>query len=538
MAVQFSIWTLPPLLACGVAAVTARYAWTQRGDPGGLALWCACVAGAVWAALQMLSLTSTDLATKVLIERASRVPEALLPLAWLALALGYSGRGSHLRRWRMGIIYLIPVATIALVWTNERHHLVWKSAELAGFQGIYTLAIEHGPWLRVHAGYAVALSFVATVILALHIAQSPRHWWRLLWVFVAPVAVLGLNALYLTDLLPRGAPSPTPLGVSVGLFALAVGLMRRSDVDVAPVARSTVVEEMRECVIVVDRVGRCVDVNRAATELLGIRPGGEMPVEVGVAWAGRRKSEGESSSSLEELEMRTVDGETRCFDLTITRLGPRGGRNRSVLVLRDVTETVRMRRKLEETGRQLRDANEQLKHLANTDELTGLPNRRSFLRALERELGRAERYEQPLALVLLDLDDFKRINDTWGHPVGDSVLQMTAEVVWEVCRDSDMPGRIGGEELAVLLVQTGSANAELVAERLRRRIAEMERPVRGHPLHVTASFGVATAGPGRTKVDEIIAAADEALYRAKAGGRNRVDVAPDPGAQTAIDFGA
>ncbi len=129
------------------------------------------------------------------------------------------------------------------------------------------------------------------------------------------------------------------------------------------------------------------------------------------------------------------------------------------------------------------------------------------------------------------------MNDTWGHPVGDRVLISAARAVEGICRDSDVPGRIGGEEIAVLLLQTDVIEAELVAQRIRRRIAQVDHMVPGDHINVTASFGVATSGPTREDVDSLMAAADEALYEAKNSGRNCVVVAPPAGEQTAIDFG-
>lgn len=538
MPVQFTFWALPPLAAALLALATARYVWDQRREPGGIAIFAACMAAALWAALQTVSLSLPTVEAKLFVERLAYVPIALSPVLWLAFALDYSGRGGHLKSWLMGVIYAIPLTTIGIVWSGVSIPLFWAEVKTVPLSGVLALQVEYGTWFYIHLGYAYSVTFMATAILALYIAQSPRHWWRLVWVLAAPGAVIGLNAVYLIWNFPDALRSPTAMGVSAAMSALAFGLIRRGDLDFAPVARSTVVEEMQDCVVVVDRQGRCVDVNQMASDLLNIWPEGDMPVDLGVAWAGLRNSEETRLRHPEPLELTTMDGRRRSFDLTVTRLGPRGGRDRSVLVLRDVTETVEMRKALESSQEKLREANERLQHLANTDELTGLPNRRSFFKALEREVARADRYDQPLSVVLLDLDNFKVVNDTWGHPVGDRVLVAAAKAVDGVCRDSDVPGRIGGEEFAVLLLQTGSVEAELVAERIRRRVSEVEHMVPGDHLRVTASFGVATSGAARADVDAIIAAADEALYAAKKGGRDRIVVATSAEEQTSIDFGS
>jgi len=537
VAVQLSIWLAPPLLASMLAIGAAWYVQERRGDPGSEAIFWACIAAAAWAALRTVSLALPGLEAKLFLERLIYIPVTITPLLWLGLAIGYSGRADLLRRWPMGIIYAVPLVTLMVVWTNGATGLFWTETALTDLDGVTTLSLTGGLWFRVHTGYSVAVILSSTVILALHVAQSPRHWWRLFWVFGAPGFLFALDLAYLTTGLDSVIPRPDALGLPIAMSALAYGLMRRGDIDYAPVARSTVVEEMQDCVIVIDRQGRCVDVNQAATDLLNVQPERLMPLELEVVLKKMRESDEQWSRYPDPLALRTLDGDLRSFDLTVTRLGPRGGRDRSVLVLRDVTETVRMRTALEVSERRLLEANERLKRLANTDELTELPNRRSYFKALGRELERSERYDQPVSVVLLDLDHFKQVNDTWGHPVGDRVLISAARAVEGICRDSDVPGRIGGEELAVLLLQTDVIEAELVAQRIRRRIAQVDHMVPGDHINVTASFGVATSGPGREDVDTLMAAADEALYEAKNSGRNCVVVAPPAGEQTAIDFG-
>jgi diguanylate cyclase (GGDEF)-like protein len=168
---------------------------------------------------------------------------------------------------------------------------------------------------------------------------------------------------------------------------------------------------------------------------------------------------------------------------------------------------------------------------AITDELTELANRRYFMETLETELRRAERFNEPLALVFADLDDFKRVNDRFGHHVGDDVLRAFAEVVRGRVRAIDLGARLGGEEFAVLLIETDLKGAEALAESLRKAVAELEvRVVDGEPVRVTASFGVA-AYPETHSADELMTAADRALYRAKREGKNRVSVSSPPSVQ-------
>ena len=163
-----------------------------------------------------------------------------------------------------------------------------------------------------------------------------------------------------------------------------------------------------------------------------------------------------------------------------------------------------------------------VKRQAITDELTQLANRRRFTETLAVEVRRAERFGDPLALVLADLDDFKQINDRYGHQIGDEVLRHFSDVLRENVRDFDLPVRYGGEEFAVLLPETGVDGAEQLARRLQTALLRLRLPATGPDKPpVTASFGVA-AFPAARSAEELLSAADGALYRAKAAGKNRV----------------
>jgi diguanylate cyclase (GGDEF)-like protein len=173
-------------------------------------------------------------------------------------------------------------------------------------------------------------------------------------------------------------------------------------------------------------------------------------------------------------------------------------------------------------------AHERVSEQAVTDELTGLPNNRSFRETIDREAARAERFGHELSLVILDLDDFKQVNDTYGHLQGDEVLRTVGKLLQSEPRAIDEPARYGGEEFVVALPETGSEGAVELAERIRSRLEDEEVPAveGGKPLRVTASFGTATLPDAATDVRGLFEAADEALYKAKAQGKNRVVTAP------------
>jgi len=162
-----------------------------------------------------------------------------------------------------------------------------------------------------------------------------------------------------------------------------------------------------------------------------------------------------------------------------------------------------------------------VKQQAVTDELTGLANRRRFVAQLEAEIARAERSGTPLSVVLADIDDFKRVNDTWGHDTGDNVLRRVALVLEAATRDVDLPVRLGGEEFAILLPETDTEGARHLAERVREAIEETVIDVGRDRVNVTASFGV-SCFPETAESSQLLVDADRGLYAAKRSGKNCV----------------
>lgn len=204
----------------------------------------------------------------------------------------------------------------------------------------------------------------------------------------------------------------------------------------------------------------------------------------------------------DERLLRLLDGRVikfACIPL------PQGGR---MLTYADQTE--------------LFNAIAKLEAIVNIDELTQIYNRRHLYALGQKETALAQRYGRPLSVVMLDIDHFKHINDQYGHAAGDAVIRAVARRCSETVRAVDAAGRLGGEEFALLLPETGAQSAEQAAERLRAAIADMDVWSGSDRLRVTISAGVAAWGNGDAGFDDLLKRADRALYAAKHGGRNRV----------------
>ena len=191
-----------------------------------------------------------------------------------------------------------------------------------------------------------------------------------------------------------------------------------------------------------------------------------------------------------------------------------------------ILELKRSKETAERLAMELQTANEKLRDLATKDGLTGLFNHRYFQEALDTEISRAIRYQNPLSLVLLDIDHFKKVNDTYGHPAGDTVLKVISAIIQKTVRESDLVARYGGEEFAAVLPETDLKGAAILAERLRRAVEAIDIPANEQVIKVTISLGVTTynLAAGSDGKAALIAAADKGLYHSKESGRNKLSI--------------
>lgn len=520
--IQLTPWALPPLLAVLLVLRDVSYLWPRRRERATPALVALASASGAWALLQLLMVVTPFLASKLLLTRLEYLPAAAAPVLWFWFALSFAASEEPRRglRWLLAALCAVSATTVVLALAGPTHPL-FHDATLArhGTSPLFGLVLRHGRWHWVHVATRIVTVVAATALVTGRLARTSGARSRVVWAAGAALLALAPAAFHLS--LGRGAAGTdlSAAGFAGAAALLAGGILHPRLLDLGPVARTLVMVELRDPIVVLDGKGHIVDANRAAGTLLGLFPYGDVPLPLGRLWARSRNEPGDTGTVTIYLPV-PGESEEHPFDVTITPLGDRGSAVRSAMVLRDVKARVAMER-------ELRTMTEDLKRLANSDALTDLASRRHFMEALAREVERADRYGRALSLVLLDLDHFKRVNDTWGHATGDEVLKDAAFAVRAVCRDIDVPARLGGEELVILLPETDTEGARVVAERLRARLREAEHvSPDGKTFRVTASIGVASFGSDADTDKALLRRADEALYAAKRAGRNRVRLAP------------
>lgn len=308
-----------------------------------------------------------------------------------------------------------------------------------------------------------------------------------------------------------------------GFFVLVSDIteLKRTEIALAESewTLKTIIETEPECVKVLAPDGTLLQMNRAGLEMIEADSEaqviGQQVVDI-VAPEYReafrnlneRVNRGESGEL--EFEIIGLKGGHRWLD---THAVPMRDLNGRITGLLGVTRDITARRQVEL----------ELEYLAQTDFLTEIANRRHFMQLAEEEMARTLRYGGQISILMMDIDHFKKINDTHGHKTGDVVLRKFAELSRHALREVDTLGRVGGEEFAVLLPQTGSEQALEVAERLRKATADTEIVLdQGGALHFTVSIGVASRTGEGTTIEAMLSQADKALYEAKHQGRNRV----------------
>lgn len=509
-------WILPSLLGTVISLITAWNASQRMRPPSAHYMVALALMVGWWCLTQAASLLWLDQDYRYFLAQLQYIAISSVPVLWLSTALSFCGWQPFLSRW-YPVIWTIPLVTLIMAFTNDLHGLLWQRFEAA--PGDIHLYIEYGPWFQVSSVYAYTSVLLATALLTTRLAQSRLYRMQLLAVVAGPLLVLGVNLPFIMGL--RWLPiDPTPSGFAVAALLILMAL-RQNLFSVLPIARRSTVDNISDGVIVLDALGLIADINPAARKMMGNRS-----TQVGSLLQASLPA-GISLDHSKAQDLQLPDG--RCADLRVTPVKALDGQLIGrIILLRDVTAERELHAQLLQAQQSLQDLNQRLDAMAHTDELTGLANRRRLYERLREEWSRSARHQHPLSIILLDFDNFKQINDSYGHQTGDDVLAQGAAVLRNMTRPEDLVVRHGGEELAILLPQTGLEAAAEAAERIRRALESLpHQSKKGEKFNMTVSLGVAARIPGDDSPDALIARADKALYHSKKTGRNGVSIYVD-----------
>jgi diguanylate cyclase (GGDEF)-like protein len=514
--VQGSLQTAITLLPAITAAVFAWDALRLRARPAGIAIAALLSTAAIWTGGYAGEILAASLEGKLLWAKVQYFGIAMLPIAWLAFADGYTGgrwRWDH--RWPL----LLPVSFVTLVmaWTNELHGLIWRSTEIARIGGVSVLVLQHGTWFYVHFAFSYVLLAAGSIRIVRELWRRPYFGRQAAALVTSAVGPWAGNLLYVSGLNPIAPLDLTPFAFAASAVTLTVAVGRYGFLDIVPVAHASVLASMADSVFVLDKSDRVIDANPAARANFcrHLDPVGRDVREVIPSLPEAHRGH---AAQLRYDFAHTIEDSITHYSLSSTPLSEQGrSTSGRILVISNVTDQ--------------RLAEERIHTLAHQDALTGLPNREVFRSRFERALRGARRNGRHAACLFIDLDNFKRINDHYGHSVGDAVLRQAVQRIESGLRANDTLltaspdttlARFGGDEFVILLEGLNDpGDAVAPAERV---LAALEAPHRhgDSRLSLNASVGVAVYPEDGEDAETLLRNADAAMYAAKGAGGNRV----------------
>ncbi len=524
---KYTIFIILVVLSAGVSASLFVLIFARRRAPGSRYFAALMIANVIYAGAYVFELTAPNLATMMAAIRVEYIGILSIPALWLLFALDFSGNVHFSSGVRASFFFILPLITLGLIWTNDFHSLYYISVGRVTKLPVSVFQMEPGPWYYVNTAFQYCYFIIAVTLLlykARRLGHALRNQARLLT--AAGLVALIANLLYLLHLTPLNLDITFIALMISGLF-LYLGIFKYQMFDLAPIARERVVESLRNGVLVLDPRGRLVDVNAAGRRLLAAavsaaegnsaisddpaKPlsGDQTYADEGLSLLPIPRKGGDKDCEFSLL----YKGEARRYRASLSNItGSKAKPIGAIVTIDDVTETALLM--------------ERLARLASTDELTGVDNRRRFIDLARRETELAKRNGRNLAVLMMDLDHFKQVNDSYGHAAGDEVLRQLVDRCRKALRTTDLFCRYGGEEFAVLLPDADEFGSMEVAERLRLRVAEEPILYNKTLIPMTISIGVATLALGSTEtIENLLKRADLAMYRAKQGGRNTVRAA-------------
>ena len=516
-------------LAAAISVALAVYAWVHRARQGSLLF-----------AFMMLAVAEYSL-TAGLMSGAATPQKALTWVHWhylgltcmvalyFSFILQFTGNLRWLNRYTISIIAIMPVITQVVIETNASHHWFIEEIEFAQSGVLMTLSnIVYGNYFWIHTIYNYFLIIIGMILLIIMSIHS-------FWIYKAQSITLVIAVLFpllgsINDskVFLSGIPVPiVPLCFTIMGVLLAWNLYRNRLLNIIPVARDTLIDSMSDGMFVLDNSDYLIDINASAVQLFNIKKEctiGKTAEQVFQSWPQTlNRFRGSYEAQGEISVMR--NGEQSFYDIKVSPITNKFGKMiGKMVVLRDITQRVFAQLELQESLKRVNQLKEELYRHSIRDPLTGMYNRRYLEEIFPRELANADRSNSPICFVMMDIDHFKVINDTYGHAAGDQVLLTLSAFFREHIRVGDLIFRYGGEEFLALLINSDKHAAKQIAERWQNDLANHSTRINGEKVNITISIGIAEYGKRSVSSQDVIHAADLALYKAKANGRNCISV--------------
>ncbi len=641
MILKYLLALLPYLLSVAVCIWVGWLARTRKQDSASKALVGMAFSQAMWIVAYILQIISARLELVLWWNNVQFLAAATLPVFYLGFSLEYNFRQISFNRINWRYLFVLTAGLVIFIWLDGFHGLFRTNPQVVREELFYRLVFTDGPLFNLYTIYAYTLIVIGTLFFIVKYIAAPR-----LFRVQVGILLVGIIIPWITSIvtalrvIPFFLHDVVPVTFGISNLIIAWALFRYHLLDIVPIARDMLFENMADAVIVVDPRNRVMDANPAAYRLLAAEPESLIARNINTLLPlASNWSDFGVDQSTKVTEM-TIPGKgmTQHFQVKVNRLSLQGREvSGYVLTLHNITDQKQVeldlrrsmaltqatldssgsgilvfdqelnvllhnrrlvelfelpanwhnnidKRPLDMLTQKMSDASPflsalenmvespfesmnvvidlnqgltldclitsyrvegkefgwllafrdvternkaeaKLRELAITDSLTGVFNRRHFYYVAQTELERSHRYDREMAIILLDIDHFKWVNDSFGHLVGDQVLQALASRCRSNLRVFDSIGRFGGEEFIILLPETGINEALHIAERLRHAVETISIATPKGRATITISLGVSFFEPGKpVSLDHLVDYADKAMYQAKEMGRNRVAI--------------
>jgi len=524
----FAVLSLLSAILTWIASIAT---W-RRSGPGSLMLSLLLLSMTMWSGFYSTRWMNISLDSKLFWFNLMYIGVSGLPTLFLLFVLAFTHNDAWLTRRNIFLLSVQPILSTVLFWTNEYHHLFYQSLDLVQENGFLAIDFVRGPWYWINIVYSYTIIGIAFLVLsqcALRWSPLYLNQYRLILIgSLIPWAASAYSEFYFSQW--HGLDlAPLMFGLSAIIYVFAI--FHTHFMDLIPIARSLLIENMRDGVLVLDLRNRIMDINPAMAGFLEEKISfymGKNAFEVFQPWMENTDLFLDKTET--RLELKVPKDPSRYVDLQVTPLYDRSqSMNGHLMVFRDITESKQVEKRLRYVNDRLQGQlieigllQSKLREQAIRDPLTNIFNRRYLDETLDRELSRAAREDYPVCVIMVDIDHFKRVNDTHGHEAGDLVLKAIAATLSHHCRRGDFACRYGGEEFVVVLPNITLETAYARAQDLRTSLNLLSVPYEEHNLSVTISMGIAGFPENGQTRDTLLRAADQAMYAAKEAGRDHI----------------
>ncbi len=426
-----------------------------------------------------------------------------LSTLWLTIVLFYTKTKLTINKWMIILLFFIPILTFLIRLTNSFHNFFYSSMELKQISDISILHFEKNFWYYVQ-GYYLLFSMFITTLLLYFAYRRKKHVKRIRYFILLIASIIPYIGLFLIMI------DFNDLGLDYGALLLPISLilifwaiLKFNFLEVRQLAWENIFENSLEGMVVLDKENWIVDYNSAAVSFFDSY---EITLQNGIMddIIGNKDllKKLKSKANLEH-----IDKNDKYFEIKTTIMENNKDKKIALIkTIRDITDNKLIQ--------------EKLKKIATIDQLSGINNRRHFMELAIKEFEKANRYKQIFSVLMIDVDDFKVINDKFGHAAGDIVIKNIGKLMKENLRKSDIVGRLGGEEFGVVLPNISLNKAEIVAEKFLKKVFQTVIHYETIPIKITVSIGVSAFHENINSFEGILKLADEAMYKAKMRGKN------------------